>query len=64
MDRKPEKRNAAVEHTHLPGDVQQRCLHDAIVTASGVPYITHECTSNQIVIPKGVSEPALSPAGE
>jgi len=31
MDRKPEKRNAAVEHTHQPWDVQQLCLHICIV---------------------------------
>src|SRR5882762_8948328 len=31
MDSKPEKRNAAVEHTHHPWDVQQLCLHSWIV---------------------------------
>jgi len=31
VDRKPEKRNAAVEHTHHPWDVQQLRLHNPIV---------------------------------
>src|SRR6476646_11339644 len=31
MDSKPKKRNAAVEHTHHPWDVQQLCLHGSIV---------------------------------
>src|SRR6185437_7310770 len=31
VDSKPEQRNAAVEHTHHPWDVQQLCLHIWIV---------------------------------
>src|SRR5579859_1734881 len=32
MDGKPEKGNAAIKHTRHPGDEQQLCLHEMIVT--------------------------------
>ena len=33
MDRKPEEGNARVKHTRHPGDEQQLCLHELIVSA-------------------------------